>query len=99
MSTYTDFVRSLPCVVSGYIGEEIDPHHIKGYSYLTHAGGSKKGTDLLCIPLRHKYHQELHDIGWKSFEKKYNINQLEEAVGCLLIAEKAGVIAVNKVKY
>lgn len=98
MSDYTDFVRTLPCTVTGYIGEETDPHHIKGYAYLTNAGGSKKGTDLLCIPLRNKYHRELHDNGWQTFEKKYNINQLEEAVGVLLIAEKAGVITINKVK-
>ena len=97
-SDFTDFVRTLPCTVTGYVGEEVDPHHIKGYAYLTHAGWGTKGSDILCIPLRHSYHNELHQIGWKSFEKKYNINQLEEAVGVILIAEKAGVISINKIK-
>lgn len=98
MSDYTDFVRRMPCCVSGYIGDEVDPHHIKGYSWLTDSGISFKGTDLLCIPLRHELHNELHNIGWKSFEEKYNISQLEQAVIQILIAEKYGVISINKIK-
>ena len=91
-SSYKDFVRSLPCCVTGYIGDEIDPHHVIGYAWLTGHGMSKKGSDLTCIPLRHNLHQELHDNGWASFEKKHNISQIEVMVRTVLLAEKQGVI-------
>ncbi len=94
MSKYTDFVRSLPCAVSGYIGEEVDPHHVKGYSWITGACGGKKGHDLTCIPLKHELHQELHQIGWKSFEEKYNFSQMETLALTILAANKEGVIKV-----
>ena len=93
--TYRDYVRSLPCCVSGYIGEEVDPHHAKGCSYVVGNSGGKKSSDLTCIPLRHNLHLELHYNGWESFEKRHNISQLEEMVKTLLKAERDGVIEVN----
>lgn len=92
MSKYTNYVRSLPCCVSGYVGEEVDPHHVKGYAWLTGAGGSKKGHDLTCIPLRHSLHVELHNTGWQTFEDKHNFSQLEAMVKTILNAEKEGIL-------
>jgi len=89
---FKDYVRSLPCCVSGYIGEEVDPHHIKGYSWLTGSAWALKGSDLTCIPLRHDLHNELHNIGWASFEEKHNMNQLEVMIATILQAEKDGVV-------
>jgi len=89
---YKDYVRSLPCCVTGYVGDEISPHHIIGYNWLTDKGMAKKASDLTCIPIRQSLHQELHDMGWKSFENKYNMSQLEAMVATLLRAERDGII-------
>jgi len=89
---HKDWIREQPCCVTGYQGESIDPHHIIGYSWLTGKGMGKKGSDLTCIPLRHDLHQELHNIGWASFEKKYNISQLEVMVMMILKAEREGIL-------
>ena len=92
MSDYRDWVVSLPCCISGYQGEGVDPHHIKGKAWLTGGSLSKKGSDLTCIPLVHELHMELHNNGWETFEKKYNMSQLEWMVKTILQAEKDGVI-------
>ncbi len=96
VSKYTDWVRTQPCVVTQARGNNVDPHHIKGYSHLTMCGWASKGSDLLCIPLRHDKHQELHDIGWSSFEEKYNISQLEEAVRVMMRAAAENILIVNE---
>ena len=95
--SYMNWVRSLPCAITGYEGE-IDPSHLEGMSWLTGKCAGKKGHYLSCIPMRHKLHVELHRIGWKSFERKYNVNQLELAFKTILEAEKYGVINIEKVK-
>ncbi len=87
---YLDYVRSLPCCVSGYIGEEVVPHHIIGANWLTGKCMSKKGSDLTVIPIRQSLHQELHDKGWVTFERKYNICQVEMVVKTILQAERDG---------
>lgn len=92
---YMDYVRTLPCCVSGYIGEETDPHHIKGYSWLTGSGGAMKGRFLTCIPLRHSLHNELHSGGWQSFEEKYNMSQLAETLKTMFQAHLDGVITIR----
>jgi hypothetical protein len=92
MSKYRDYVRSLPCCVTGYIGDEVDPHHIKGYAWLTGGSMGKKSSDLSCIPLKHDLHQELHDIGWKSFEEKYSFSQSDWMLRTIFRAEKDGII-------
>jgi len=97
MSKYTDWVITLPCCVSGHIADDymgIDPHHIKGCSWLTGSGWALKGSDLTAIPLRHDLHNELHNIGWQSFENKYNLSQKNEMIKTILRAEKEGVIIV-----
>jgi hypothetical protein len=100
MSKYTNWVITLPCCVSGDYASEhmgVDPHHAKGYSWITESAMAKKGSDLTCMPLRHDLHQELHQIGWESFEKKYNVNQLEMMALTLLQAEREGVLTINSI--
>jgi hypothetical protein len=89
---YKDYVRSLPCCVTGTIGDCVSPHHIIGNSWLTGKAMSKKAPDSTCIPLRQDIHQELHDMGWRSFENKYNICQLEMMIKTILQAEKDGIV-------
>ncbi len=91
---YRDYIRSLPCVITGITGETISPHHIIGYSYVTGKAMGKKSSDLTCIPLEHALHQELHNIGYSSFEKKYNFSQRDALLKTILQAEKDGVINV-----
>ena len=90
---YRYYVRELSCCVTGDIGFN-DPHHITGYNWLTGKGMGKKGSDLTCISLRHDLHQELHQIGWKSWEQKHNVSQLELMIKTILKAERDGVINV-----
>jgi len=89
---YREYVRSLPCSITGYIGEEVSPHHIIGNNWLTGKAMGKKGSDITCIPIRQDLHQELHDMGWRSFENKYNFSQIEAMVKTILQAERDGKI-------
>lgn len=89
---YLEYVRTLPCCVTGYAGEGVQAHHIKGYRWLTGSSMAKKSSDLTCIPLRHDLHNELHNIGWRSFEEKHNMTQLEAMVETILQAEKDGIL-------
>ena len=70
---YREHIKAQPCCVTGMIivnettGKvESDPHHTTSRG----AGGS----DLSCVPLLHKLHQESHLIGQETFQKKYDIN-------------------------
>jgi len=94
---YMNYIRTLPCAITGYLGEEIDPSHLEGMSWLTGKSGASKGHFLSCIPLRHNLHVELHRIGWKSFEKKHNISQLELMAKTIFRAENDGMISIGKV--
>jgi len=87
--TYRRYVASLPCCVTGYQGEGVDPHHIKGHGF----GGTVKCSDLFCIPLKHELHVELHDKGWQSFEEKYNVSQYVQALYTIEQAEEDGVLS------
>jgi len=86
--TYREYISRLPCCVTGNDGERNDPHHIKGRGY----GSSKKCSDLFCIPIDHELHQELHQIGWKSFEKKYNVCQVSVVLKTIEGAFAEGVL-------
>lgn len=85
---YREYVSCLPCCVTGMEGNRNDPHHMKGRGY----GGSQKCSDLFCVPLNHELHQELHQIGWKSFEKKYNICQVSAVLETIQRAFAEGVL-------
>ena len=91
---YTEFVKSLPCCITGTI-DTTDCHHIIGYNWLTGKGLGIKGSDLATIPLSRELHAELHSIGWKSFELKYNMSQLEGVVKTILQAEKSGLLVIK----
>ena len=85
---YREYVSHLPCCVTGKNGDRSDPHHIKGRGY----GGSMKCSDLFCIPLDHELHQEFHQIGWRSFEQKYNICQLSIVLKTIQRAFADGIL-------
>lgn len=78
---YLDFIRGKFCCVSGL---PAIPHHLKAVGM---SRNRKKpiAEHYTAIPLDPLYHTELHLIGLKSFEKKYQINLWK--VSALLQAE------------
>lgn len=58
---YLDYLRTQPCIVSGWKGDDIDPAHIG-----TLGKGIKSGDDE-ALPLLHDYHQRAHNEGEMSF--------------------------------
>ena len=66
---YLAFIREQPCAVSGK--RPADPHH-------TGRGGvALKCSDHLTVPLCRELHGECHQIGQKTFQKKYNVDFIE----------------------
>ena len=62
--------EELTCCITG----QPNPvnHHLIGYGY---SGTGTKSADYLQMSLCDSLHRELHDDGWKSFEKKYGRSQ------------------------
>lgn len=86
---YTDWVKSLPSVVSGRPAD--DPHHIKGNGF----GGTTKPSDVFTIPLTRDEHDELHQMGWESWEQKHNIDQMRESMKTVELAVQTGILKVG----
>jgi hypothetical protein len=61
---YLDYVRSLPCVITGQEG--VHAHHLIGHG---EGGMGLKSSDLLAFPLSSELHDELHRYGWKAWEE------------------------------
>lgn len=91
---YREWVSSLPCCVSGIIGST-QAHHAIGHSHVTGKSMGKKGSDLTCLPLSAELHNELHQNGYNTFERKHNMSQLEQAFKTILLAEKLGIITID----
>jgi hypothetical protein len=63
------WVRSLPCSVPGCRGGTIQAHHIrKG------AGVGLKPADQYSIPACFEHHAEIHSIGSRTFEVRYQVD-------------------------
>ena len=63
---YIDWVRGQPCVVGLNCYGRVHAHHVKSKG----AGGK----DDQCLSLCAKHHYEYHQIGKKTFAKKYNLD-------------------------
>jgi len=83
--------ENLTCCVTGEPNP--DPHHIKGEGY-----GTVKAPDFMQIALSHRLHQELHSIGWKAFEEKYEVTQRVMVGVTLHAAISAGGIKFDDIK-
>jgi hypothetical protein len=76
---WLQYVRSLPCVVTGRHG--CVAHHIVGGRYST-----LKTSDFLAIPLADAEHKLLHDHGWRTWELAhgdqlhYSLRTLEQGI-------------------
>lgn len=81
--------ENLNCCITG---EPLpDPHHIKGEGY-----GTVKAPDYLQMALKHELHVELHQIGWRAFEEKYEVTQRVMVVETLLSAHAKGYFDINQ---
>lgn len=61
------YVRSLPCLVCR-TRRDVDAAHIGPH------GLAQKASDDQTVPLCRTHHRELHEIGRRSFETRYNIS-------------------------
>src|SRR5688500_19301177 len=89
---WTKWVKSLPSCISQRPAD--DPHHIKGYSYITGSSGGQKGDDLFVIPLTRDEHTAFDHLGWQTWEQKYG-SQLDHWARMVRLAIKLGVLKVS----
>jgi hypothetical protein len=64
---HLDFIRSLPCSVSGR-RHSIEAAHVGA------RGMGQKSSDLETIPLNALYHREQHRVGLKKFAATYDLD-------------------------
>lgn len=72
---YLQFVASYPCLVCGRISE---PHHAIG-----RRGTGLKPSDFGCVPLCRAHHDNLHNMGRRPFEDRYDVDLAESALNLL----------------
>ena len=89
MSDYLEFVRTLPCCITGAPAD--DAHHIIAAGLGGIMGG--KQSDLLVIPLTRGEHQRLHR-NVKAWEAELG-PQCYYLMRTLLLAERAGWELIN----
>ena len=79
-SSYLEFIRSRPCIVSG---SEVDvvAHHVR---CLGGGGMGLKPSDYMCVPLTAYLHALLHQQGERNFYSQYGIN-IEDQLKMLLL--------------
>lgn len=85
-AAYLEFVRQLPCVVTGQC-EGIEAHHVVGHGMSVMGS---KAHDLMVFPLAHQPHMALHQMGWKAWEAQHG-SQLEHVINTLELACSLGV--------
>ena len=73
-TNYKAWIKNQSCLISDTI--PVDPHHLKNINKLDGLG--MKPSDDYCIPLSRELHSELHSMSVADFEKKYNVDLLEE---------------------
>lgn len=86
---YMDYVRDLPCAVTGQDHIQSDPHHLWGYGL---SGMGQKPSDFFIMPLKHEIHQQLHLNGKEWLHDMYGVYQIDCVVETLRTALKDGVI-------
>ncbi|MBO6755696.1 MAG: hypothetical protein JJ902_05185 [Roseibium sp.] len=67
---YTAWLHELPCVVTGYIGEEIQQAHIRFADAAADkdlTGGGRKPDDFWSLPLHWMEHARQHSMGERAY--------------------------------
>lgn len=66
------WIRQRPCVVQNpNCGGQMHAHHVRSAAT---AGTGMKPPDSACIPACAFHHQQLHNVGVKTFETAYNVS-------------------------
>lgn len=73
---YVDWIRKKSCCITGY--EHSDPHHLDAIG-MGQNRNRPSYKHFTCVPLCREKHSELHQIGQKAFERRYNCNLWEVA--------------------
>jgi len=82
MAGHLAHIRTLDCIVC--FNPETVAHHIRTpWS----AGVGMKSNNFLTLPMCHKHHQELHNVGEERFWKSHNINQFEQVIKIIINLE------------
>jgi hypothetical protein len=74
---YLEYVRSQSCSVDGCNDGSVAHHVFPG-------GVGLKGSDFAAIPLCWDHHNELHNIGVKTFAKKHKLHYATVIVNTLI---------------
>jgi len=61
------WIKEQPCYVSGYIGDEVDAHHVQKKSQIR--------NDYLTVPIRHGLHMQYHGQGQQYFQDHHLVNE------------------------
>ena len=83
-----NYVRGLPCSITGESYQPNDPHHVCGYGL---GGMRTKPSDFFIMPIKHELHNMLHSQGVEWFEDMYS-SQIDCVVRTLKQARKDGMI-------
>lgn len=83
---YLSWVKQQPCVACGH--PVSDAHHVKGYGL---SGMGAKASDLTAFPLCRTCHSDLHDNGWRFWERGHG-SQWLFVQGTLMRALREGVL-------
>ena len=68
-----------PCTCGGFLDVvkrryAIHAHHV--------VSRGARGSDKLCVPLCAKHHAEGHRTGWRTFQKRHDVDLKREARDC-----------------
>lgn len=73
------FIRQLPCLITGAVGD-VEAAHVRLSMSAwgkDNAGTSARPSDMWTVPLSHSAHREQHDMGELKFWEAAGINPLE----------------------
>lgn len=74
---HLEWVREQGCGISGCWCRPIHAHHHRSAAT---AGTGLKPGDEWVVNLCWRHHAEGHQIGWKTFQRKYGVNLAEHAM-------------------
>ena len=87
LPAYLQWIRTQPCVICG--SEIVEAHHEIGHGKGRMGG---KHSDLTAFPLCPTHHQELHNHGYKTWERKHGHAQEYYWSGTLMRAIRMEIV-------
>lgn len=91
-----DHIRSgeVACCITGSNYAVVN-HHIIGHGY---SGIGTKAPDFLQCAITNDLHRELHDHGWKAFERKYGRTQQSLVAETVIKLQSYGIIDLEAIE-